>query len=90
LINDLIRDAVKEEINEAKRRNIPIYTFIKNNDARSSIASEFICELQKAITTTNYSTMDDLAKKIEDSLLLRLRIRSVTRQRRRQNITGQN
>ncbi len=69
LIDSIIRDAVRNEIKEAKSAEIPIYSFIRDNANRSQEADLFIAEIRTFVTTTTYTSMSDLSEKIENSLL---------------------
>ena len=69
LVDSIVRDAVRNEVAEAKRSSIPIYVFIRNNTARSIEADEFIADLRTYSTTSNYSTLVELSTNVERSLL---------------------
>ena len=69
LIDTIIRDAVINEFEEAKRNQIPIYIFIRSNNSRSLIADDFIVKVRTSFTTTNYGNIKELSEKIENSLL---------------------
>jgi hypothetical protein len=71
LIDKTARDAVKEEVEEAIKNSIPIYPFIKYNENRNAEVETFIKYIRESALTTStyYSSIDELIKKIEDSLL---------------------
>jgi len=69
LVNSIIRDAVRNEVAEANRNSIPIYVFIRENNARSAEANAFIDHLRSFATTSNFSTIDELFTNVENSLL---------------------
>lgn len=70
LIDSIIRTAVIEEYERAKSKLLPIYAFIRQNDARSSEANDFIERIRiNGSTTCNYSDFKDLVGKLEGSLL---------------------
>jgi hypothetical protein len=69
LIDSIIREAVRNEIDEAKKLKIPIFGFIRDNINRPHDATSFIKDVQSFVTTTNYNSIHELTKKIEDSLL---------------------
>ncbi|AEF84885.1 conserved hypothetical protein [Treponema primitia ZAS-2] len=69
LLDSIVRDAVKKEIEEARKNNIFIFPFIRINKNRSIEATAYIKYLQDFCTTVFYSDVKDLSKKIEYSLL---------------------
>jgi hypothetical protein len=70
LLDSTAREGVKNEVEEAKNNNIPIYAFIKNTtEKRNSEVEAFINYIRDFVTTVYYSNIEDLIKKVEDSLL---------------------
>jgi len=69
LLGSTARDAVKEEIEEAKKAGIPIYTFIRSSDEKNSEVNAYINYIRDFVTTTYYSSIKELIEKVEDSLL---------------------
>lgn len=69
LLDNILREAVKNEIQEARKSKIPVFVFIKENPNRSSQVSEFIRELQIDYTTARYDSITNLMNLVEDSLL---------------------
>ncbi|MDD3662658.1 MAG: hypothetical protein PHT84_02215, partial [Candidatus Pacebacteria bacterium] len=69
LLDNILREAVKNEIQEARKSKIPVFVFIKENPNRSSQVSEYIRELQIDYTTAWYDSITNLMNLVEDSLL---------------------
>ena len=64
LVDSVIRDAVKKEIEEAKKSSIPIFVFIRENSLRSAEALNYIESIRPFVTTTDYKTLEELFEKI--------------------------
>jgi len=70
LLDSTAREGVKNEVEEARKNNIPIYAFIRNPDIKKDFEVEsFINTIQELYTTTTYSNIKELIEKIEESLL---------------------
>ena len=70
LLDSTAREGVKNEVEEARKYNIPIYAFIRNPDRKKDFEVEaFINTLQKLDTTASYYTIEELIEKLEESLL---------------------
>lgn len=69
LVDNIIRDAVRNEINKAISLNKKVYAFIRFNKSRLQEAISFIDFIRKNnITTTDYYSFDELVDKLETSL----------------------
>lgn len=70
LLDSTARDGVKGEFEEAKKNKIPIYTFIRDTTAnRDPEVEAFINYIRDFVFTVYYSNIEDLIKKVEDTLL---------------------
>ena len=67
LIGDIYREAVHDEYIVAKNANKKIFCFIKKGKIKQPENIEFIKEIRKHCTTSNYTEFKELSAKIENS-----------------------
>jgi len=70
LLDSTAREGVKEEVEEARKNNIPIYAFIRIPKMERNLEVEtYINNIRDFVYTVDYYDTEDLVKKVEDSLL---------------------
>jgi len=70
LLDSTAREGVKNEVEEAKRNNIPIYAFIRiPKTERNPEVEAYINFIRDSFYTADYYDTEDLVRKLEDSLL---------------------